>query len=202
LADWHLYNQVTKEKRSNVAETSLIGWLQTLSPREQKQWLCWQTGYSGWLPLTEDEKLIPYLPVTSAQEEPPPMPEKTASVRPSEKRKVTAHEKAKENSAEQRRNPRVNTRLRAVLTNKKSSFISFTKNISLSGILLENEIPRHIFSGACEIYLTGPDLKESIKFQCVPVGSEDNPCRLQFSQVSDKYQTILENWLSDLKQGA
>lgn len=182
MSKWHFCNQTTKEQKSKLSESDAIEWIKTLDSSQVESWYCWQVGYQSWVPIKMDSTWGVYL-----KEEVPSRPQL-----------IKLEEKIDE-KRDQRRCPRVNIRLRAVLTNKKNSFISFTKNVSLNGILLETEIPRHIFNGKCEIYLTGPNLNESIMFQCIPVGSDTNPKRLQLTEVAPKHQAILERWLAELQ---
>lgn len=99
-----------------------------------------------------------------------------------------------------RKEQRINVRLTAIITNKKKSFITYTKNISRSGLLLESRIPEYILNSECEIYLIGPQIKESIIINCVPVGSEKNPARLQFKEISEKNLAILDHWIFGITQ--
>lgn len=97
-----------------------------------------------------------------------------------------------------RRYPRVKGRLRTIITNKSKAFMTFTKDISLGGIQVENLIPHDILNSEIEVYLSDPTGKKSILFRCHPVGDMKNPCRFSFAKADEKSLLKLSQWLDDL----
>ncbi len=97
-----------------------------------------------------------------------------------------------------RRYPRVKGRLRTIITNKSKAFMTFTKDISLGGIQVENMIPHDILNSEIEVYLSDPSGKKSILFRCLPVGDLKNPCRFSFAKADEKNIQKLGQWLNDL----
>jgi hypothetical protein len=97
-----------------------------------------------------------------------------------------------------RRYPRIKGRLRTIITNKSKAFMTFTKDISLGGIQVENMIPKDILVSEIEVYLSDPTGKKSILFRCHPVGDMTNPCRFSFAKADEKALQKLSQWLDDL----
>ncbi len=97
-----------------------------------------------------------------------------------------------------RRYPRIKGRLRTIITNKSKAFMTFTKDISLGGIHVENVIPHDILNTEIEVYLSDPSGKKSILFRCHPVGDMKNPCRFSFAKADEKNIQKLSQWLDDL----
>ncbi|MBL7556856.1 MAG: PilZ domain-containing protein [Bdellovibrionaceae bacterium] len=97
-----------------------------------------------------------------------------------------------------RRYPRINGRLRTIITNKAKAFMTFTKDISLGGIQVENNIPQDILNSEIEVYVSDPTGKKSILFRCHPVGDMKNPCRFSFAKADEKNLQKLSQWLDDL----
>ncbi len=97
-----------------------------------------------------------------------------------------------------RRYPRIKGRLRTIITNKSKAFMTFTKDISLGGIYVENVIPHDILNTEIEVYLSDPTGKKSILFRCHPVGDMKNPCRFSFAKADEKNIQKLSQWLDDL----
>ncbi|MBL7545485.1 MAG: hypothetical protein JNL11_16825 [Bdellovibrionaceae bacterium] len=97
-----------------------------------------------------------------------------------------------------RRYPRIKGRLRTIITNKSKAFMTFTKDISLGGIYVENTIPQDILNSEIEVYLSDPTGKKSILFRCHPVGDMKNPCRFSFAKADERNLLKLSQWLDDL----
>lgn len=97
-----------------------------------------------------------------------------------------------------RRYPRIKGRLRTIITNKSKAFMTFTKDISLGGIQVENMIPHDLLNSEIEVYLSDPTGKKSILFRCHPVGDMKNPCRFSFAKADEKNLQKLSQWLDDL----
>lgn len=107
-----------------------------------------------------------------------------------------------EDKKHMRRYPRMKARLRTIITNKAKAFMTFTKDISLGGIQIENMIPKEILNSEIEVYLSDPSGKKSILFRCHPVGDMSNPCRFSFSKADEKNLQKLSQWLDDIAKAA
>jgi hypothetical protein len=117
---------------------------------------------------------------------------------PSQLANQQAAAQAAANKKHNRRYPRIKGRLRTIITNKSKAFMTFTKDISLGGIYVENNIPQDILNSEIEVYLSDPSGKKSILFRCHPVGDMKNPCRFSFAKADEKNLLKLSQWLDDL----
>lgn len=96
---------------------------------------------------------------------------------------------------ERRKHPRFEIKLRVIVTNKKNTFLTFTKDVSLGGLQLINEIPEYIFEGESEVFINGPNNKDSIKFKCKAIGDQQHKTRLQFEHSDAKLVEKLQLWI-------
>jgi PilZ domain len=99
-----------------------------------------------------------------------------------------------------RRYPRIKGKLRTIITNKSKAFMTFTKDISLGGIQIENAIPLDILNSEIEVYISDPSGKKSILFRCHPVGDRNQPNRFSFAKADEKNLQKLGQWLDDLSK--
>lgn len=101
------------------------------------------------------------------------------------------------NYPEKRRFKRYTTKLKVIVSNKQKTFLSYSKNISEGGILLEDRIPKHMFNEESEVYISAPNRKEIIVFRCLPIGDDEHPNRLKFQQSQHEYIQKLKLWLEE-----
>lgn len=214
---WYFYNKATTVKRDAIPRSAASLWIQSLNYEDLSDWLCWTAGYVEWVALLSESRFAQDIKEKKKQRHspvppPPPVPQSPPPIKliPEDQSisggsdvkirsdSVVSYDFKKpkaESLYEKRRSERITIKLRAVLTNRKNTFITFTKNISTNGILTENEIPAHFFTAKCEIYITGPQVKESIVIQCIPAGKDNNRRRLQFAEISDRNMKTLSKWI-------
>lgn len=99
---------------------------------------------------------------------------------------------------ERRLFPRFNISLRVIIKSGKSTFLTFTKDVSIGGLNLMNEVPESIFNSEAEIYITAPDQKNNIMFTCLPVSSRLGKSRLMFTNINQNKQKIFSEWLQQV----
>ena len=98
-------------------------------------------------------------------------------------------------AAEKRAHPRYEIRLRVIIKSGRHTYLTFTKDVSLGGLNLVNNVPESIFNTEAEIYISAPDQKNKVMFLCQPVASPLGRSRLMFTQINEKKQTILAAWI-------
>ncbi len=98
-------------------------------------------------------------------------------------------------NAERRMHPRFDIRLRVIIKNGKNTYLTFTRDVSLGGLSLMNDVPEYIFSSEAEIYITAPDQKNNIMFTCSPIASKLGKSRLMFTKIEEPKQKMLAQWL-------
>lgn len=101
--------------------------------------------------------------------------------------------------AHQRKFKRYVVRLKVIISNKQKTFLSYSRNISEGGILLEDRIPKYMFNEKSEVYVSSPNRREIIAFRCLPLGDEENPNRLIFQQSQREHLEKLRLWLESAK---
>ncbi|KYG60527.1 PilZ domain-containing protein [Bdellovibrio bacteriovorus] len=92
--------------------------------------------------------------------------------------------KAEPSGADRRRDPRHNFKIEVVLVSKIRSFRTYSKNISLSGTMLEDEIPRDFLNKPFDLIIVNPfepdPSKARLLFRAKIVGDMTDPRRLMF----------------------
>lgn len=85
---------------------------------------------------------------------------------------------------ERRKSPRHNFKIEVVLVSKNRSFRTYSANISLSGTLLEDPMPREFFNELFDLIIVNPFERDPSKarllFKAKIVGDMSNPRRLMF----------------------
>jgi hypothetical protein len=113
---------------------------------------------------------------------PPPAP--AAAAKPAEKR------------SERRRFPRHEVRFRVIIRNETLTFRTFTKDISLGGLSLENPVPEKFFDQKCQIFIGDPDGNENIRFTLQSAHRQDRRY-FSFAGVDEKMSVKLGQWIKN-----
>ena len=101
--------------------------------------------------------------------------------------------------AEQRKFPRHDVRLKVIISNKEKTFLSYTVNVSIGGVMLEDKIPMDYFNAETEIFISSPKKNEFVAFRCIPVGDDKEPKRFSFGQISQASLSKFQDWIDKLK---
>lgn len=110
--------------------------------------------------------------------------------------------------SERRRDPRHNLKIEVVLVSKLRSFRTYSRNISLSGTLLENDIPRDFLNIPFDLIIVNPFEKDASKarllFRAKIVGDMTNLRRLTFIEqditMTARLDSLLKAYLASQKQ--
>ncbi len=106
--------------------------------------------------------------------------------------------------AEGRKHPRFQARLEFSLVSDSKIFRSYSKNVSLSGALLEDEIPSNFFYQPFEVIISvpstnGPGFSDRIFFKGKVVGDISDPYRLTFTESNPETLARLEKVIINSK---
>ena len=115
------------------------------------------------------------------------------------KKKSPIQQKNKDASppeAERRRHERHNFKIEVVLVSKTRSFRTYSKNISITGTMLENEIPKEFLKKPFDLIVVNPfepDVRKSrLLFKAKIVGDLEDPRRLMFLERDNEMAARLE----------
>lgn len=101
-----------------------------------------------------------------------------------------------DNDSDRRREPRHNFKIEVVLVSKIRSFRTYSINISLSGTLLDHEIPKDFLNNSFDLIITNPFEPDSTKarllFRAKIVGDLTDPRRLMFIEKDPMMTSSLE----------
>ncbi len=189
-------------------------------------WLVWKPGMKEWISAAEMQEvkdLLAQALIPPALPQPPPIPPnmksspstkkedegfiivdyavETKPVQETPKEKVAAPAStppAADKPRNERHHPRIKGRLRTIITNRERAFITYTRDISLGGVLLEHAIPDDLLKGSVDIFITAPTGKDSIVFRCQPIKNQSGQYRFSFMGVDAQNQEKLSSWLDHL----
>ncbi|GEM_PF-3360065 len=209
---------------------SLSELVDTFSNRNLTPLYYWTLGLEDWISLDQvlTKKILekkkyqlPSLPSSQAQQVPPPainatlkplvqpVPPAKTEMQESEfvseevTQKIQAPKVAKNSDKpfEGRVSPRYDLRIKVILSNKEKTFLSYTQNISVTGVLLEDVIPVDFFQNEeSEIFVSSPKKNEFLAFRCKPVGDQSSPRRFTFGQISPEALTKFQDWIDRLRK--
>lgn len=203
-------------------QPTLLSLIEVFGLRDKTYLHFWTLGLEDWIPL---EKVLtpqllqkkrysmPALPQMEPQPEdikviPTTPPSKPQIKEPQTKTPVVSDEVTQKISPpiptsgpEARRSPRFDLRIKVILSNKEKTFLSYTQNVSTTGVLLEDVIPVDFFqSEETEIFISSPKKNEFLAFRCRPVGDKTNPQRFTFGDISPEALIKFQEWIDRLRK--
>jgi hypothetical protein len=95
---------------------------------------------------------------------------------------------------DRRAHPRHEFRFRVIIRNETLTFRTFTKDISLGGLSLENPVPEKLLDQKCQVFIGDPDSRENIRFALQSVGRPDRRY-FSFSGVDEAMAGKLGLWI-------
>jgi len=102
---------------------------------------------------------------------------------------------SQEQRPDRRRHPRFRVSLKAVLTSfDEKPLHSPTRDVSVGGLCLEEEIPARLLGSDCHVRIMGPAAGESIELKCHVFDDRKNPRRMQFIDPPPESLRVLLQW--------
>lgn len=109
--------------------------------------------------------------------------------------------RSNENFPQKRKHPRIFARLRCIIRTETITFRTFTQDISLGGVSLEDEIPQDLIGQQCSMYISSPKIKTNLKFHIALT----ERCVAKFFSFRDAPSSIIDQlamWLKDLDKNS
>jgi hypothetical protein len=97
--------------------------------------------------------------------------------------------------SERRRHPRYDIRFRVIIRNETLTFRTFTKDISMGGLSLENPIPEKLLEQKCQVFIGDLNSRENIRFMLSPTERADRRF-FSFSGIEEAMSGKLAQWIS------
>jgi hypothetical protein len=123
---------------------------------------------------------------------PPPAPQ---PVPVAERRRAEEKAEPEKRQFERRRFPRYQIRFRVIIRTEELTFRTFTKDISLGGLSLENPLPERLLEQKCQIFIGDVDSQESIRFTLQPTERHDRRY-FSFAGVEESMTKKLNQWIN------
>ncbi len=109
--------------------------------------------------------------------------------------------RSNETFIQKRKHPRIFARLRCIIRTETITFRTFTQDISLGGVSLEDEIPQDLIGKQCSLYISSPKIKTNLKFHI----DLTERCVAKFFSFHDAPSSIIDQlalWIKDLDKNS
>lgn len=204
---WSLGNRKTKAVEKNLYTNQLIQMVVESLPCNSivEDWVVWCADWKNWKNLTDVVELmaeINTLEQLNKQQlaiepklvsQPPPMATENQN------HKTNSHETI--NWDEKRQFKRIEARFRCIIKSSSLTFRTFTKDISLGGVALEDTIPNELLGNECSIYITSTNNKKNLKFK-IKVIPRPGAKFFSFESADQVFMTELNQWLEQFLSGS
>lgn len=226
---WSLGNHSTNEVNNNLSLDQVIekALLLLESGLNEKLLMVWTQGWPNWMNINEVPEISEELKLKRkpALSEPPPLPPTSVPplMKPKEvenislkKEKNNTHavspkvskeniqpinRSTGENFTQKRKHHRIFSRLRCLIRTNTITFRTFTKDISLGGVSLEDEIPQDLIGQECSIYIASNKIKKNLKFK-IALTERSVAKYFSFQDAPPDFLDELSTWLNDFEKNS
>jgi len=160
--------------------------------------LIWTEGWSAWKAYKEVPEIVHEIDKIRRESEvaqPPPMPKNTPPI-PIHENKMEAKVPEKKASPTKRKHARVVARFKCIIKSSTITFRTFTKDISLGGVSLEDEIPSDLIGTECVLYISSTKTNKNLKFK-VALTERCVAKYFSFHDADEQIISELGKWLDD-----
>ncbi len=199
---WFLYNQRTEMRYENIEFAEAIKRIHE-SKLILTEWLAWREGMTDWAKASD---ILEFQASLTSKMELTPIPQKIPRpvvphkkiILEQENQILRIHEQeASVSKPERRKHQRLKLKFKIIISCNSKTFRSFTKDISLGGVLLQDPIPPEMQNETCEIFISNSKGNKSVKFSCRVVSDPKKFGRISFQDTV--FVQELERWLKDAK---
>lgn len=99
---------------------------------------------------------------------------------------------------ERRLHERKPLKLKVLLTNNKNTFLTFTRNISMTGLQIEGQVSKEFVGEGIQILIEDSRTKKRIKLNCKGIIEKDNIERICFTDLTDTQNEVLKLLLDEV----
>jgi hypothetical protein len=103
-------------------------------------------------------------------------------------------EQTETNWGEKRQFKRIDARFRCIIKSSSLTFRTFTRDVSLGGVALEDAIPNELLGNECTIYITSSNNKKNLKFK-IKVTQRPGAKFFSFENTDAAFMNELNIWL-------
>lgn len=111
-----------------------------------------------------------------------------------ETKPLPQNSKSGDSFANRRKHPRYKARYRCIIRSSTVSFRTFTVDISLGGVALEDSIPQELLGVECQIYISSSKTKSNLKFK-IAMTSRGTAKYFSFEGANPATLSELQGWL-------
>jgi len=171
---WELIQIVSRQRLSGLSSAAVLQHLSLTPVEEQRNWYAWRAGMADWVCVFQLKEF-------SLHVNPPTLPEMTR-VEPSA-------------AVDRRKHPRHQVRTKIVILFNGQAFRSFSKDISMGGLLLLNHIPWKFDQKSCSVFVSNPTGGQALEFTGKVLSDPKDPLRVRFHDPSESFLLTLNEWI-------
>ncbi|MFL5815411.1 MAG: PilZ domain-containing protein [Bdellovibrionia bacterium] len=203
---WDLIQIVTRQRLTGLTSHDVFQHVNALPEAEQKNWYAWRAGMPDWACVVQLKKYNtdvntlaePKLQVIEPTEVAQAIAQTVPVVNPTET-SVAAQSVIEKTSAaaatDRRKHRRHAVRTKIVVLFNGQAYRAFSKDISVGGLLLLNQIPWKFENATCSVFVSNPRGGQALEFSGKVLSDPKDPCRFQFQNPSEKFLDTLNDWL-------
>jgi hypothetical protein len=206
---WDLIQIVTRQRLTGLTSNDVFQHVNALPEGEQKNWYAWRAGMPDWVCVVQlkqfsadvnslaEPTIQAIQPTEVAQTIAQSMPIVSPDASP-----VAAQspiENATAAATERRKHRRHSVRTKIVVLFNGQAYRAFSKDISVGGLLLLNQIPWKFENATCSVFVSNPSGGQALEFTGKVLSDPKDPCRFQFQNPSEKFLDTLNDWLEGAK---
>lgn len=202
---WDLIQIVTRQRLNGLSSTEFFQHVNALTGEEQKNWYAWRAGMPDWACVVQLNKYNSSVNPTSAPDlniaQPVAQVAQVEAV--AQATAVMAQpnfvQAAAGGAQDRRKHRRHAVRTKVVVLFNGQAFRAFSKDISVGGLLLLNQIPWKFDNANCSVFVSNPKGGQSLEFTGKVLSDPQDPCRVQFQSPSENFLLTLNQWLEETK---
>jgi hypothetical protein len=214
---WELIHIVNRQRLSGLRTEDVIQHLSSVIAEDHKHWFAWRSGMADWLCVKQLREFAAELaPPPPEMPAPPPAYQEAAPAASNAATAAVSQDDAPTESfesrhsdkevadvpkkgSERRKSTRYNVRTKVVIVFNGQAFRSYSKDISVGGLLLANSIPWELRNKKCSVFISNPDGSQALEFVGKVLSDSKNPFRVEFANPSEAFLKTLTQWLESLK---
>lgn len=192
MADfWILGNLKTRYQSDKIDLKTVIAKLAAVPEEELNLWVVWKSDWPQWKAVLD----VTELQRTKAPPMPPPAPVVAPPVMPAPRHAVVEDKATGKNM---RQHPRYKIRLRVIIKNEELTFRTFTTDISLGGVALENPLPQELFNKDCKIFIADSSSMDNIRFT-LKLTNRGDLRYFSFADLEESFVEKLRAWFKPME---
>jgi len=188
---WFLYNQEEDIMFEGLTFGEARTAISVFNVEQRVYWYAWREGWSEWKSVTSCYELVATTNPRRTNFQPPPLP---VGIQTTKRDKIFQKQESIQKEILPRKYVRYKIRYKIELICNEKSFISFTQDISLGGIKIEDLIPDWV-AGYSTLYLMDVKSRKKLEFMSTVVENQKTGDKFRLELLPSADSKNLKEWL-------